>query len=74
MEVCFVERYDINGIYKLLAATVKRAIHDARRDPKAAAWLDEHCPTWRRYEGQKKDCSINGVVEREVLLPAKETR
>ena len=26
---------------------------------KAAAWLDEHCPTWRRYEGQKKDCSVS---------------
>lgn len=69
-----MEYYDIEGIYNLLAATVRLARRDARRDPKAAAWLDEHCPTWRRYEGQKKDCSINGVVEREVLLPAKETR
>lgn len=66
--------YDLEGIYNLLAGIVRLARRDARRDPKAAAWLDEHCPTWRRYEGQKKDCSINGVVEREVLLPAKETR
>lgn len=48
-----MERYDIDAIYRLLAATVRLARRDARRDPKAAAWLDEHCPTWRRYERQR---------------------
>lgn len=49
-----MEYYDLEGIYNLLAATVRRARRDAKHDPKAAAWLDEHCPTWRRYEGKGK--------------------
>lgn len=50
---------DINGIYKLLGALVKRAIHDARRDPEAADWLDDVCPQWRRYEVKHGE-KING--------------
>lgn len=35
-----VERYDINGIYALLAATIKRAQWDAKRgDKQAIRWL-----------------------------------
>lgn len=39
--------YDIDGIYNLLAGVVRLARHDAKRDPKAAAWLDSHYPQWR---------------------------
>ena len=51
--------YDYEGLYMLLAATVKLARRDAKRDPAAADWLDCHCPQWRRYEVKHGE-KING--------------
>lgn len=67
--------YDLDGIYNLLGAMVKRAIHDAQRDPKAADWLDDYCPCWRRYESAQRgiDKSVGQEqrhgMEKQLLLP-----
>ena len=80
-----MEYYDINGIYALLAATVRRAICDARRGNVAAErWLDDYYPQWRRYErrqrgngaivGQKQRKSWRGKMAITIAADEKVTR
>ena len=50
--------YELDNLYILVAATVKRALLDAKRgDQRAEYWLDELFPVWRKTSQQNGQIS-----------------